>query len=432
MVEIDASKRPGNISEVQGELQRIKELLAGPGARIWQPPPSSSLLPNSNSQSWYIPSASQGAMQVQQQVQRTHTGSSRRTFLKRSLLAGTILALGGGGIATYLQHSGSALPLFGFNFGSQVQVINYDTKTALSEISWSPDGKHIALALEDYTVQIWDVSSGKQVFVYPGHKSIVYAVAWSPDGKHLASASMDKTVQVWEAGTGKRIFTYRGHSDGVTGVTWSPDGKRLASASIDKTVQVWRIGDRHAHLTYHGLYDSGTVPLQPWVIWSPAGKHIATGNYGATLEVWDANNGKPVFTYKGTPDVSVSDGIAWSPDGSTIAIGVQDMRAEMAPVEGAVWDEVQIWRVADGKRVLTLQGDVSPDSSSRSIAWSPDGTRIAVACYKGKVQVWDARSGLLIDIYTGQRGEVHAVAWSPDSQLIASVDYGGPIIIWRA
>jgi len=68
------------------------------------------------------------------------------------------------------------------------------------------------------------LSVGTTLSTYREHRNAVSAVAWSPDGKYMASASYDKTVQVWDPVTGHRIVTYRGHSNWITAVAWSPDG----------------------------------------------------------------------------------------------------------------------------------------------------------------------------------------------------------------
>ena len=68
----------------------------------------------------------------------------------------------------------------------------------------------------------------------------VQAMAWSPDGASIASGGDDATAQVWNASTGEQLFVYMGHSSPVASVAWSPDGSRIASGSGDKTVQVWR------------------------------------------------------------------------------------------------------------------------------------------------------------------------------------------------
>ena len=74
------------------------------------------------------------------------------------------------------------------------------------------------------------------LYVYARHSSRVTAVVWSPDGKYLASASYDKTVQIWHAANGVHVMTCLGHFERVQALAWSPDSKCLVSGSDDGMV----------------------------------------------------------------------------------------------------------------------------------------------------------------------------------------------------
>jgi WD40 repeat protein len=68
-------------------------------------------------------------------------------------------------------------------------------------------------------------------------------MAFSPDGTLLATASVveDGTVGLWEVATGRPIRILTGHTDFVMAVAFSPDGTILATASDDKTARLWAL-----------------------------------------------------------------------------------------------------------------------------------------------------------------------------------------------
>src|SRR5260370_4366087 len=80
---------------------------------------------------------------------------------------------------------------------------------------------------------------GTTLYTYRGHHNPVNTVVWSPDGKRIASASYDKTVQVWDVATGHLYLTYRWHSNMLSAVPWSPDSNDIACSSFHQTLQVW-------------------------------------------------------------------------------------------------------------------------------------------------------------------------------------------------
>ena len=65
--------------------------------------------------------------------------------------------------------------------------------------------------------------------------------------------------------------------------------------------------------------------------------------------------------------------------------------------------------------------------SVRSVAWSPNGVRIASGSDDKTVQVWDAANGGQSLTFSSHAAKVFAVAWSPDGRRIASGNNDGTI-----
>ncbi|MBD2358865.1 TIR domain-containing protein [Tolypothrix sp. FACHB-123] len=134
-------------------------------------------------------------------------------------------------------------------------------------------------------------SGFKLRYTLEGHSDIITQIAWSADGKKLASASKDHTIQLWNTETGELMSVLEGHTDTIFGIAWSPDGEILASVSADETIKIWNTKTGNLRSAIENENSNA-------IAWNPSGKIFASRNsqYHKNKEInfWDARIEKKI------------------------------------------------------------------------------------------------------------------------------------------
>ncbi|WP_157740093.1 WD40 domain-containing protein [Micromonospora narathiwatensis] len=77
-----------------------------------------------------------------------------------------------------------------------------------------------------------------------------------------------------------------------------------------------------------------------------------------------------------------------------------------------------------------VDGNVRLDGEAESLAWSPDGSRLAAGCKDNTVWVWHIRTRSSAGVLRGHADWVGALAWSPSGRYLASGSDDRTVRIW--
>jgi DNA-binding SARP family transcriptional activator/WD40 repeat protein/energy-coupling factor transporter ATP-binding protein EcfA2 len=250
----------------------------------------------------------------------------------------------------------------------------------------SGDGRTVAAELRGSGALVFiDAASGRVIRARGGgDHGLALSVRFSPDDRTVVSSHDDGTVIIWNPATGRPAEKLVGHAGSSVGAAFSPDGAALYTSSLDGAIFEWGIGgERRFGQKFH---------------------------YGPRA--------------RSLPDVPQTPPLAVAPDGSQFAVRVGRSRL-------ALYSLPALQRRA----VIAASTAAGPITA---LAWSADGTQLALATREGRVQLWDARPRPRLRRRLTGLDAVQALAFAPNQRLLGAVDHDrrsggapGRLALWR-
>ncbi len=240
------------------------------------------------------------------------------------------------------------------------------------------------------------------------HIGPISGVRFSPDGQIIASVGFNSPVRISDASSGSVLRQFpleESRDDMPFGCEFSPNGAILAVAS-ERVIFLRNPVDGSVIHRFKGLRFRG-------IAWSPNGKTLATMSLILGVELWDVASGNQIATlgggFNGLSDF-IDCAVAFSPDGRLIA--------------SCLSSDMYLWDTASRKQIHRVK--LSGKGVTR-VAFSPNGRILAAGENYGKISLWDVAAFKEIRTFKGHSG-VTAVAFSPDGTILA----GGSMIPFDA
>ncbi|MDW8805803.1 hypothetical protein P1P68_13675 [Streptomyces scabiei] len=382
----------------------------------------------------------------------------------------TVLVFGGDRLATV---SGADVRVFDTRSGRQITAVD---DRGVASAAFSADGAFLATADRE-EIRIWRLAApAAPVFRHSlNNQRLVGRPAWDPDRPVLRYLE-DGTVHSLDVSTAVTP-AWRNPLDNAL---LSPDGNTLATAERSGERYRFHLRDtRDGHL----LRTLPSVPLpvsrdptlpvvpqdtMPLMAFSPDGTALAYGVSAPGREaapqrftVWDLTRDRARTTLDlASQAASASVALALGPEGRTL---YATRSSAIDKLSGEVWDTAHHRRTAvlpavgshlavrpDGRLLVgddqfarLPSGSVQAHglihgSETAALAFSPDGSRLAVGDYTGRVALWDStlrhRTGILRNVFPTPLGDtpeaVSALAFSPDGATLAVAGDAGTVQLW--
>jgi len=222
-------------------------------------------------------------------------------------------------------------------------------------MSWSPDGRVLAVGGDCGEVVLLDAATGERLRVLEASDHWTGRLCFSPDGERLAVAG--RSVTLWEVASGRRLA--EAASGNPSALDWSRDGAFLAAVQGNRSAALLAGDDLEVTRTFD--LPDGTAADS--IAIDAAGERVAVGKRSGKTYVFSVATGERVGLHEQPDWVH---GLAWLDDGRLLRLGwkgtLRGYGEEDLPVGASGF---RLHSSRDGGNVVV--------TTSKQVVWFRDG-----------------------------------------------------------
>jgi WD40 repeat protein len=253
-------------------------------------------------------------------------------------------------------------------------------------VAFTPDGKTLVAVggtpARFGEIQIWDVPSKKLTRSILATSDTLFGGALSPDGSHVAVGGADNTVRVIEIASGKELFKAGYHEDWVLDTVFGIDGKRIVSVGRDRAAKLADATTgafiENVNFLRDKLFAIARHPRRDQVLIGGRDRvpYLYRMDRARALKIADDSTLVRKFAEQ-QGDIYA---LAFSADGSRIAVG-------------GIANQVTVYDTETGDPLARC---AAPAAGTFVLAFHPGGKRLLAGGFDGRLRLFDAETGKLL------------------------------------
>lgn len=203
-------------------------------------------------------------------------------------------------------------------------------------------------------------------------------------------------------------------TDYIGSMTISPDGMLLAVGS-ENAIMLWDTRSSKHIKTLYGFMEKSVVAMA----FNQKGTLIAAGSDHGEIAIWDIRTGEHLNSLSTRFVIREIETIAFSPDETKIVIGCKSYNRDKILVI--------LWDIKSGQY---LETSAKHEASVTSVAFSPDGRKVASGSYDNTITICDVETGSCLKTLKGHTQSARAVVFSPDGSQLISGSRDCSVRVW--